>query len=209
LQKTHKNKHKKRQESIQPAAPNATFYIGKQQIKKVEQFKYWWRIITTNDDDLQAVEKQLGKARKVWARIGKLVKQHTNNNPNVFSSVYKTIIMSVLLYGAESWVINATIMVKLKSFHNCCARSITGRHIKLLEDGPWEYPSITQTLKMAKLLSIDIIKKRKKTVSAYVQTTALYQECQETLPAAYKFNTILQYGGTTPYWKTMIMIIYQ
>jgi hypothetical protein len=117
-QKHTKTKQQRRQETIQQAAPNAKFYIGNQQIKKVEQFKCFGRIITTNDDNLQAVEKKLGMARKVWARIGKVVKQHTNNNPKVLSSVYKTIIMSVLLYGAASWVINATIMGKLKSFHN-------------------------------------------------------------------------------------------
>jgi hypothetical protein len=106
----------------------------------------------TNDKDLKVVQKQLGQARKIWAKIGKLIKQHTNSNPKFLSSVYKTIVMSVLLFGAESWVINTTIMNKVTIFHNCCARSITGRYIKLLEDGTWEYPSSTQTLKLAKVL---------------------------------------------------------
>jgi hypothetical protein len=110
--------------------------------------------------------------------------------------------MSVLLYGAESWVINTTAMNKLTSFHNCCARSITGSHIKLLEDGTWEYPSSPQKLKLAKLLPIKTyIKKRKSTVSTYVQTTNLYQECKP--PNQQHKNLTPQYGGMTPYWKMM------
>jgi hypothetical protein len=67
-------KQKRRQEITQQAARNVKFYIGNGQIKKVNQFKYLGRIITTNNNDLQAVEEQLGKARKMWARIEKLIK---------------------------------------------------------------------------------------------------------------------------------------
>jgi hypothetical protein len=131
------------------------------------------------------------------AMSGDALRQHTNSNPKKLSSVYKTIVMSVLLYGAESWVINTTIMNKHTSFHYCCARSITGHHIKLLEDGICEYPCSTQTLKLAKLLRIKTyIKKRKSTVSTYVQTTNLYQECKATQPAAQKFSTPVWWNDT-------------
>jgi hypothetical protein len=105
--------------------------------------------------------------------------------------------MSVLLYDAESWVINSTIMNKLDSFHNCCARSITGHHIKLLEDGTWEYPSSIQTLKLAKLLPIKTyIRQEKITASTYVQSTALYKDCKLTSPAAQTFNTPVWWNDT-------------
>jgi hypothetical protein len=167
--------------TTQQAARNVKFYIyiGNEQIKKVDQFKYLGRIITTNDNDLQAVEQQLGNARKIWGRIGKLIKKCTNNNPKVLSAVYKAIVMSVLLYGAESWVINSTLINKLNSFHSSCARTITGCHIKLLEDGTWEYPSSSLTLKLAKLLPLETyIRKIKMTVSNYVQSTTIYQDCK-------------------------------
>jgi hypothetical protein len=61
--------NKKSQEIIQQAAKNVTFYIGDEPIKKVDQFEYLGRKITANDNGLQAVEQQLGKARKMWARI--------------------------------------------------------------------------------------------------------------------------------------------
>jgi hypothetical protein len=67
-------KQKRRQEITQQAARNVKFYIGHEEIKKAYQFKYLGRLITTNNNDLEAVEQQLGKARKMWARIGKLIK---------------------------------------------------------------------------------------------------------------------------------------
>jgi hypothetical protein len=70
----------------------------------------------TNDEDIKAVQKQLDQARKEWAKIEKLVRQRTNSNPKIQSSVNKTIVMSVLLYGAEIWVTNTTIMNKFTGF---------------------------------------------------------------------------------------------
>jgi hypothetical protein len=81
------------------------------------------------------VEIQIESARKVWAKIGKIVRKNTNNNPKVLSAVHKTIALSVMLYGAETWVTYTTILSKLNCFHNHCTRTITGRHIRLLEDG--------------------------------------------------------------------------
>ena len=52
--------------------------------------------------------------------------------------------------------------MKLNSFHNRCARFITGRHIKKLDNNIWEYPDTSTTLKMANLLTInEYITKRK------------------------------------------------
>jgi hypothetical protein len=79
------------------------------------------------------------------------------------SAVYKTIVLSILLYGSETWVTNTTFMNKPNSFHNSCARTISGRHIQLLENGTWEYPSSQETLQLTNLLTIEqYIQHRKK-----------------------------------------------
>jgi predicted enzyme involved in methoxymalonyl-ACP biosynthesis len=95
--------------------------------------------------------------------------------PKVLSGVYTTIVLSVLLYGAETWVTNTKIMSKLNCFHNCCACTITGNCIRLLEDGTWEYSSSLESLKKANLLTIaQYITTIKKTVSGYVQNTQMF-----------------------------------
>ena len=53
---------------------------------------------------------------------------------------YLTIVQAVLLYGAESWVINRRDMNKLESFHNRVARYLTNKHIKKIDEDHWEYP---------------------------------------------------------------------
>jgi Reverse transcriptase (RNA-dependent DNA polymerase) len=139
-------KKKKLQETLQTAATHVKFFLGQEQIQKKPQFKYLGRIITEQDIDLAAAENQLESAQRSWLKINKVVKRCTNNNPWVMSLVYKTIILSTLLYGAENWFTNTTIMNKLNSFHNSCARTISRRHIRLLENGTWEYPNNQETL---------------------------------------------------------------
>ena len=41
----------------------------------MKQFKYLGRILSDNDDDMIAIEKQLMKAKMVWGRIGKIIKK--------------------------------------------------------------------------------------------------------------------------------------
>jgi hypothetical protein len=68
-----KTKTKRKKEIIQQAAPNVKFLVGQDKITITSSFKYLGRIITNNDDDLPAVEVQIKKSRKVWARINKIL----------------------------------------------------------------------------------------------------------------------------------------
>lgn len=171
---------KRRQEIMQQAAGNVEFYINGQAVKKVSKFKYLGRIITNDDNDLPAVDYNLCKARATWGRIGKIIKRKTNSNPKVLAIFYKVIIQSILLYGSESWVINNIMIERLNAFHRRCARFITGRHIRMLDDSTWVYPSTTKTLELADLLPIeDYVETRKLTVGGYVEGTDIYAACKE------------------------------
>ena len=80
---------------------------------------------------MAAIESQLVKARGVWGRIGKVIKKKSFSNPRVMSIFYKVIVQTVLLYGAESWVLNTHSRNKINSFHHRCSRYITGKHIRV------------------------------------------------------------------------------
>jgi hypothetical protein len=100
------------------------------------------------------------------------------------STFYKAIIQSILLYGSESWVLSKYMLQKLNTFHNMCARYITGRHIKLVNE-QWEYPCSATTLKQASLLTIkEYINKRRSTVKKYVETTQIFRDCQNSKAVA-------------------------
>ena len=144
------------------------FNIDGKTIKKVTEFKYLGRILDYNDDDLKALETQVAKARAVWGRIGKILKMRSDSNIRIMSIFYKVIIQTVLLYGAESWVLNDYGRRKLTTFHNKCARFLTGRYITKVDD-EWIYPDTTKTLELAHLLPIeDCIKKcRRETITPF------------------------------------------
>jgi hypothetical protein len=65
-----------------------------------------------------------------------------------------------------------------------CARYITGRHIKLVNE-QGEYPCSATTLKQASLLTIkEYIIKRRSTVKKYVETTQILRDCQNSRAVA-------------------------
>jgi Reverse transcriptase (RNA-dependent DNA polymerase) len=160
------------------AAENVCFNINDEEIKKVNQFKYLGRILSDNDDDMIAIEKQLMKAKMVWGRIGKIIKKKTNANPKIMSIFYKVIIQSVLLYGSESWVLTDRMQTRLNSFHHRCARYITGRHITM-KDNVWTYPDTKSTLELADLLTLEeYIEKRKSTIFGFAENLQIYKNCE-------------------------------
>ena len=170
-------KNNKRQDRCNMAATNVNFQLNGNDIKKVSDFKYLGRIINNKDNDLKAVENQLKKARATWGRIGKILKIKTDSNIKIMSIFYKVIVQTILLFGAESWVINENVRNKLRTFHNRCARFITGRFITKEED-IWIFPDTKTTLEVADLLSIDeYIMNRRNTISEYAMGTKLYSKC--------------------------------
>ena len=144
----------------------------------MSSFKYLGRIITDTNDDLEAIDLQLKKARMTFGRIGKIIKKKTKGSPKTMAIFYKVIIQLVLLYGSELWVISKHAHKKLQRFHRRCARFITGRHITVVDE-KWVYPDSKTTLEMADLLPIEeYIQKRKETVKIFTVDRKLYSDCK-------------------------------
>ena len=77
------------------------------------------------------------------------------------SRFYITIVQSVLLYGAETQVLNEKYLKILNSFHNKCTRFIAKKYIKKLEDNTWEYLNTEEVLKECDVGKIeDYVKKK-------------------------------------------------
>ena len=75
------------------------------------------RIVDESDKDEPAIDRNIQRARGIWTRLGKLLARE-DANPIAMGIFYKVIVHSVLLYGAESWVITKSKqMVQLRSFH--------------------------------------------------------------------------------------------
>ena len=84
---------------------DATFILTGEEcaecIKGVETFKYLGRILDLSDEDWPEDLQNLGKARRVWNRLGKILKRE-GAEPRVYAMFYRAVVQSVLCFGAET-----------------------------------------------------------------------------------------------------------
>jgi hypothetical protein len=97
-------------------------------LERVEVFRYLGRLLSQDDDNVQAVRNQLCKARGTWARIGQVLRRE-NAPPRVSAKFYKSIVQPVLLYGSETWVLSPAVMARLEGFHIRAAYRMAKRHV--------------------------------------------------------------------------------
>jgi len=156
----------------------ATFTVQGSTLDNVDTFLYLGRVIACDDTDWPAVQKNLSKARKRWAQFSRLLRRE-GANPRVSGLFYKAAVMSVLLYGSETWVISKPILTALDGFHHRCARSITKRHFRYFpEEDRWEHPPVTATLEAAGLFNIEkYLARRLRYLLEYAKDRPLVQEC--------------------------------
>ena len=163
-------------------AASHVFTVDGTPIKKVTEFKYLGRIVEDNDDDTPAIRRNLKRAKTQWGRFSRLLRREKVNRW-AMSTFYKVIIMSVLLYGSESWVISKDLMRELKSFYHRCARHVVRRHIRLEEDGTWTCPPSAAVLADAELLPVKAyIQMRKNTIMDFAKARPIYREALLSRP---------------------------
>ena len=78
------------------------FYARGEELERVAMFKYLGRLVACNDNDIQAMRGNLAKARKCWARVSRVLRAE-NALPRICGVFYKATVMSVLLFGSETW----------------------------------------------------------------------------------------------------------
>ena len=96
------------------------------------------------------------------------------------SVFYRAVVLSVLLYGSESWVLTVDMMKQLRSFHRRCCRGITREFIHQNEEtGEWICPNSEMVLAKAGVLTIEeYIQRRRDTILPYARSTSIYGRCK-------------------------------
>jgi hypothetical protein len=157
------------------------FTIQDQVLERVDVFKYLGRLLSQDDDDVQAVRAQLRKARSTWARVGNVL-QAQNVAPRVSAMFYKAVVQSVLLYGSETWVLSKTVMARLEGFHIRAAYKMAKRHVpRRGPDRQWTYPKLEDVLEECGMYTIEeYIVKRRNTIAAYVVERSIFRDCVES-----------------------------
>ena len=80
----------------------------RKQLKTVPSFKYLGRIMTAGEEDWPAVAGNLGKARKSWGRLKRILSRE-GAEKIVLGNVFKAVVQQVLLFGAETWMLTSRI----------------------------------------------------------------------------------------------------
>ena len=81
--------------------------------------------MTAGDDGWLAVVGNLGKARKSWGRLSRVLGRE-GADPKVSRNFYKAVTQAVLIYGAETWVLTKMMEKALDSFQSRVARGSLG-----------------------------------------------------------------------------------
>ncbi|XP_035696731.1 uncharacterized protein LOC118430128 [Branchiostoma floridae] len=105
----------------QPTCPP----INGESVEVVSCFTYLGSVITQDCKSDQDVKRRLGIASAAFASLGRVWRcKHLSRTAKL--KVYNTLVLSVLLYGAESWTLTKSLKQKLDSFDSQCLRNIEG-----------------------------------------------------------------------------------
>ena len=153
------------QESLERA-----FEAYREPIKNVSAFKYLGRVLTAGDDDWLPVVGNLGKARRSWGRLSRILGRE-GTDPKVSSTFYTEVAQAVLIFGEEMWVLTPRTEKALDSFQSRVVRRITGRQPRRKKDGSWDCPPLAGALRDAGMVEIRTsITRRQNTVAQYITT---------------------------------------
>ena len=140
-------------------------------------FKYLRRLIAFDDDDTQAVRGNLAKARRVWARISRVLRAE-NASARVCGMFYKATVQSVPLFGSKTWVLLPATLQCLKGFHVKAARRMTGLLPRKV-GGSWKFPKTKTVLAAAGLHTIEhYVQVRRARIMRWVIDRAILKLCR-------------------------------
>ena len=108
----------------------------------VTEFPYLGDIVARDGSDGSAVDSRISKAGKAFGALRKCVFSSTSVTSVAKRAVYQSIILSILLYGAEGWSLTERHRQQLRVFHAQCLRAmcrITRKHT-------WDHHISTQEL---------------------------------------------------------------
>ena len=92
----------------------------------VDSFTYLGSNISRDGEAGTEVSLRLAKAARAFGCLRRSVFQDRNLSIDTKWQVYHSVVLSVLLYGAEAWTLKAKDARRLEAFHNRCIRSILG-----------------------------------------------------------------------------------
>ena len=106
-------------------------------LEMVTSFRYLGRLISEADIDWLEMVLNMEKARTVWRRMTGILRRK-GAGLQVYVFFFKAVVQSVLLLGAEKWVVTPNMGRVLGGLQDQVARRLTGRLPRWWIDGKWD-----------------------------------------------------------------------
>ncbi len=132
-------------------AQSFTAYVD--ELERVEVFKYLGRLLAYDNNDTQAMQGNLKKARKSWGQVSCILRAE-NASTKVYGVFYKATVQAVLLFENETWKLSPSSLKSLEGFHIWAAHCMASKMPTRNPDGTWTYPSLRDLFKAVGLRTI-------------------------------------------------------
>ena len=106
-------------------------------LRGVDSSNYLGRVLHRSDEDWPAFRRNIWRARQVWGRLGKLLRREVAD-PIVSENFYQAVVQVVLLFGAETWFLTATMLQKLEGVHVGFLWQVAGMTSRKLGVDTWQ-----------------------------------------------------------------------
>ena len=114
---------KKTKEMRINAESNQPLTLYGEEVERVKKFPYLGSIVSEDGGAVQDVSSRINKARGAFTQLGKIWRSSTYSVKTKIH-IFKTCVLSVLLYGCETWRVTEAIKNKIQVFVNRCLRRI-------------------------------------------------------------------------------------
>ncbi len=156
------------------------FAVHRDVLEKVKVYRYLGRLLSQDNNDVQAVRSQHCKVHGTWARAGQVLHRE-NAPPGTSAKFYKAIMQSVLLYESKMWVLSKAVMARLKGFNTRMVYWMAKEH------GPcqglhhqWIHPSSDMILEECGMHTIQhYINVQWQTIAHYIVDCSIFAERRE------------------------------
>ena len=98
--------------------------IAGQGIADVDEFSDLGATVCKEGGGMKDLKNRLSKARSAFVRLNRIWRSKTILRKTIKLRLYKTLVVPVLLYGCETWIMNKGDDRGVEVFYNKCLRRI-------------------------------------------------------------------------------------
>ena len=98
------------------------------EVKFVTSFRYLGSILNNKGDLKPEISRRRALATSVMQSLSRPLWRHRHISQKTKLRIYNACVLSVLLYGAESWPLNATLEARIDGFDSRALRRLEGIH---------------------------------------------------------------------------------